>query len=213
MRLAGTAIRPPYGLLSLLLDYPTAELMQARPAITDAVSQLPNSPDRKRLLRFVSFYDGAAVLDLQRHYVETFDLQRGTSLYLTYYTHGETRKRGLALLRLKRLYAACGLYLLDRELPDYLPLMLAFAESVDQARARQVLAEHVCALELLRSELERAGSPYADLVKVSCSGLPRLGLADLETVAALARQGPTVETVGIQPFAPSVITPVRGVRI
>ena len=37
--------------------------------------------------------------------METFDLDRRTSLHLTYYLYGDTRKRGLALLRLKRLYA------------------------------------------------------------------------------------------------------------
>ena len=43
------------------------------------------------------------------HYVETFDLRRRASLYLTYYAHGDTRERGMALLRLKKLYRAAGL--------------------------------------------------------------------------------------------------------
>ena len=46
---------------------------------------------------------------LAARYVETFDLRRRASLYLTYYAHGDTRERGMALLRLKKLYRAAGL--------------------------------------------------------------------------------------------------------
>ena len=48
-------------------------------------------------------------VELAQAYVETFDLRRRTSLYLTYYLHGDTRKRGMALLHLRRLYRAAGL--------------------------------------------------------------------------------------------------------
>ena len=44
----------------------------------------------------------------QADYVETFDLRRRCCLYLTYFTHGDTRKRGMALLQFKHLYGRAG---------------------------------------------------------------------------------------------------------
>ena len=46
---------------------------------------------------------------LAERYVETFDLRRRTSLYLTYYLHGDTRKRGVALLRASTQVKSDGL--------------------------------------------------------------------------------------------------------
>lgn len=39
--------------------------------------------------------------ELAAHYGATFDLKRRCCPYLTYYTYGDTRKRGMALLRFK----------------------------------------------------------------------------------------------------------------
>ena len=46
---------------------------------------------------------------LAADYVATFDLSRRHALHLTYFTHGDTRKRGLALLRFKQTYRAVRL--------------------------------------------------------------------------------------------------------
>jgi len=121
--------RPPFKLLSLLLQYPGDEVLANRPAIAEAIAALPPSPARTGLERFFARFAGAPAVELQQEYVETFDLQRRCSLYLTYGTEGDTRRRGMALLRLKRLYAAGGLSLEGSELPDYLPVMLEFDDS------------------------------------------------------------------------------------
>ena len=42
--------------------------------------------------------------ELQADYVETFDTRRRCNLFLTYFAHGDTRKRGMALLRFKQTY-------------------------------------------------------------------------------------------------------------
>ena len=52
--------------------------------------------------------DDAAGPSSQADYVETFDLRRRCCLYLTYYTYGDTRKRGMALLQFKHLYRGPG---------------------------------------------------------------------------------------------------------
>ena len=73
--------------------------------------------------------------ELQADYVETFDTRRRCNLFLTYFAHGDTRKRGMALLRFKQTYLASGFELDDAELPDHLCVVLEYAATVDQ-RAR-----------------------------------------------------------------------------
>jgi nitrate reductase delta subunit len=139
--------------------------------------------------------------------VETFDLRRRSGLYLSYYVHGDTRKRGMALLRLKRLFAAAGLELTSGELPDYLPLLLEFAALAPDGAGEVLLREHRAALELLRHSLRDTESPYADLLGAICAGLPRLSALEREQVRRLNEDGPPSEQVGLQPFAPPEVMP------
>jgi nitrate reductase molybdenum cofactor assembly chaperone NarJ/NarW len=204
--------RPPYKLFSLLLQYPHEDLLAARPEIGEAVSARPRSRERGALERFLAYFTAGTAAELQQTYVETFDLQRRSSLYLTFYTDGDTRKRGQALLRLKRLYRAAGLELESRELPDYLPVMLEFAELAPDRAGARLLAEHRAGLEMLRLHLTKLESPYRHLLDGICAGLPGLGAAELETVGRLLREGPPAEQVGLQPFAPPEVMPIEAGR-
>jgi nitrate reductase delta subunit len=199
--------QPPYQLLSVLLRYPDERLVAGRDEVAAAIEALPPSEARTALEAFAAHLAGASALSLARTYVETFDLRRRTSLYLTYPLHGDTRKRGIALLRLKRLYAAAGLQQTGGELPDYLPLMLEFAALAPDSLGETILREHRPALELLRQGLHGAGSPYAHLLDALCAGLPRLGAVERERVRRLAAHGPPSEQVGLQPFAPPEVMP------
>jgi nitrate reductase delta subunit len=196
----------PYKLLSVLLRYPDRRLVDAREEIAAAVDSLPQ---RGALRPFVTYLLAGSPRELEQRYVETFDLRRRASLYLTYYVHGDTRKRGMALLRLKRLYAAAGLELASGELPDYLPLMLEFAALAPADAGETLLREHRPALELLRSSLRDADSPYADLLDALCAGLPRLSALEREHVRRLGEDGPPSEQVGLQPFAPPEVMPTE----
>ena len=200
------AVRP-YKLLSVLLRYPDEALVEAHEEIAEAVASLPGSAAKRSLVAFGEYLAGRDAVELAQGYVETFDLRRRTSLYLTYYLHGDTRKRGMALLRLKRLYAAGGLELVSGELPDYLPLVLEFAALVPDEVGETVLREHRPSLELLRAGLHAAESPYAHVLDALCAGLPRLSQLERERVRKLAADGPPSETVGLQPFAPPEVMP------
>jgi nitrate reductase delta subunit len=145
--------------------------------------------------------------ELEQIYVETFDLRKPTSLYLTYYLHGDTRKRGMALLRLKRLYAAAGLELAGGELPDYLPLVLEFCALAPAEAAERLLREHRLALELLGQGLRERESAYAHLLDAICAMLPRLTPLERDRVRRLADDGPPSEQVGLEPFAPPEVMP------
>ena len=198
---------PPYKLLSVLLRYPDAAVVDARDEIREAMEALPDTPARRSLGEFGRYLDGAGPGELAQAYVETFDLHRRTSLYLTYYVHGDTRKRGMALLRLKRLYAAAGLEPATGELPDYLPLMLEFAALAPDGLGETLLREHRPALELLRHGLGDVRSPYAHLLEALTSSLPRLSPFERERIRKLAAEGPPSEQVGLQPFAPPEAMP------
>jgi nitrate reductase molybdenum cofactor assembly chaperone NarJ/NarW len=198
---------PPYKLLSVLLRYPDGAVVDARDEIREAIEALPGTAARRSLTEFGRYLDSTGPGELARAYVETFDLHRRTSLYLTYYVHGDTRKRGMALLRLKRLYAAAGLEPATGELPDYLPLMLEFASLAPDGLGETLLREHRPALELLGSALDDAGSPYAHLLEALASGLPRLTPLERERIRKLAAEGPPSEQVGLQPFAPPETMP------
>jgi nitrate reductase delta subunit len=184
-------------------------LVDARDEITGAVEALPRSAQREALQRFDAYLDAHSARELEQRYVETFDLRRRAGLYATYYVHGDTRKRGMALLRLKRLYAAAGLELASGELPDYLPLMLEFAALAPDGAGETLLREHRPALELLRASLRDADSPYADLLDALCAGLPRLSALEREHVRRLGEEGPPSEQVGLQPFAPPEVMPTQ----
>ncbi|HZV52683.1 MAG TPA: nitrate reductase molybdenum cofactor assembly chaperone [Candidatus Dormibacteraeota bacterium] len=203
----GREHHPPFALLSLLLDYPDERLLRARREVAEAVASLPAGRLREHLLAFTTYLQETSDLELQQRYVATFDLQRRTGLYLTYLTEGDTRRRGLALLRLKRRYAAAGLQLTDHELPDYLPVMLEFAALAPDDAGKRLLSEHRAGLEVLRLALRDQESPYLHLLEALCLGLPRPGPLDLERIGRLIREGPPAEQVGLEPLAPPEVMP------
>lgn len=196
----------PFKLLSVLLQYPDVEVERAQPELTAAVTGL--SPGMRRgLSPFLDYWKATPWPRIRQDYVETFDLHRRCSLYLTHFTHGDTRRRGQELLRLKWLYRAAGLEMEGPELPDYLPAMLEFAALAPGGAGRELLQEQRLGLELLWLRLDELGSPYACLVQAIRHSLPRLAGRQLEAVRRLTREGPPSESVGLQPFAPPEVMP------
>ncbi|WP_280351400.1 nitrate reductase molybdenum cofactor assembly chaperone [Nocardia abscessus] len=153
-------------------------------------------------------------LELAADYVATFDMRRRASLHLTFYAYGDTRKRGMALLRFKHAYRHAGVELGDEELPDHLPVLLEFAATVDPIGGERLLGEHVPVLELLRLSLADNGSPYAGVLAAVGATLPPPTTADRRRIAELAAQGPPEEEVGLEPFAmdPSLFDGSEGRR-
>ncbi|MGI8916230.1 MAG: nitrate reductase molybdenum cofactor assembly chaperone [Chloroflexota bacterium] len=200
-------LQPPYKLISVLLQYPDAALAAAQEELHTAVTALPRGAATTSLEQFWRYWEHTSPLAREQRYVETFDLQKRTSLYLTFYLYGETRKRGIALLRLKRMYAAAGLPLEAKELPDYLPAMLEFAALAPAGYGQIVLEEFRSGLELLRLSLQEQKSPYRFLIDATCAGLRPLTPLDLERIRTLAVEGPPQEQVGLEPFAPPEVMP------
>jgi nitrate reductase delta subunit len=189
----------PWALLSFLLRYPDERVVAA----TGEIAALPPGPVRDALERFAAGWTG----DRAAMYVETFDLRRRATLELTYYAHGDTRERGMALLRLKKLYRAAGLPMDSPELPDHLTVMLAFAALAPPGYGEELLAQHRPAIELLRLSLHDLQSPYAHVLDAVAALLPRLSVSERAEVARLAREGPPEEAVGLEPYGPPEAMP------
>lgn len=186
---------------SHLLGYPDEDFRSRLPLLEDAVASLPAGRAHTCLARFVDHVRTAPARELAEHYVSTFDRRRRCCLYLTWWTDGETRRRGQALAMLKERYRRGGLELGNSELPDFLPVVLEYAATGDLADGLAVLQEQRAGLELLRIALEEAGSPYADVVMAVCSLLPGPSPRDRAAAMQLARSGPPQEMVGLEPYA------------
>ena len=194
-------------LLSLLLQYPDAELAAARPAVRAAVQALPTSPAAGELTAFTAWFTEQGPQALERHYVEMFDLRRRSSLYLTYYLHGDTRRRGMALLTLAQRYRAAGWETGGGELPDHLPVVLEFAALSGPGPGEAPLRQHRRGLELIHRALSDADSPYRHLLAALLTLMPPATEADLKAVAELAAAGPPNEDVGLDPYAGGLFAP------
>ncbi|GAB3437423.1 hypothetical protein GCM10027517_08860 [Phycicoccus ginsengisoli] len=201
-RLDDRTLATAWQVVSLLLDYPTEELLARRPLLQAAVSGLPD-PVALPLQRFLDHLSGRPLGELQREYVETFDVTRRCCLYLTYFAHGDTRKRGLALVQFKQAYRRGGLELDTDELPDHLCVVLEFGASTDVDVAWRLLDDHRAGIEVLRIALADKGSAWHDVVKALVGTLPVLRGDDEEQLAALIAAGPPSEDVGLdtQPYA------------
>lgn len=204
--------RPPYKLLSAFLQYPGEALVAAEEELAGAIAALPASKARDALERFWAGWVAMPPLARAQRYVETFDLHKRCSLYVSFYQHGDRRQRGVGLVRLKRMYAAAGLVMDGGELPDYLPLMLEFAALAPDGYGETVLAEYRPAIEVLRAALRHAGSPYALLLDALCGGLPALTPLESAQIERLVAEGPPGETVGLEPFAPPEVMPQAEAR-
>lgn len=185
---------------ALLLDYPGPQTLSLLDTLSSGAASVA-PPAGPALTSFLDHAAAAPQLDLAAHYVETFDLRRRSCLHLTYYAFGDTRKRGMALLRFKHAYKTAGVTLGEHELPDHLSVVLEFAATADPKAGLRLLVEHHPVIELLRLSLADSGSPYLAVLEAICATLPELNIADRRRVAELAAQGPPDEEVGLEPFA------------
>ena len=191
---------------SLLLGYPDEELRDRLDLIRHASLELPEhvgGPLRECVVQL----EGVALAELEADYVDTFDSRRRHNLFLTYFAHGDTRKRGMALLRFKQVYLASGFELTDEELPDHLCVVLEYAATIDRERGRGLILDHRAGLELLRISLTEAGSRWAGAVEAVTATLPPLRGDEWDAVRRLAAEGPPEEEVGLAPFAPPEYMP------
>lgn len=184
---------------SLLLRYPDAEILAALPVLRAALDELPAAVADP--LRIVAAHRATAdPTELAAEYVQLFDFRRRCCLHLTYYTCGDTRLRGEALVGFATAYREAGLRVADGELPDYLPAVLELATVVVDDAGWRLLRDNRVGLDLLAQALAAEKSVYQHAIEAVRAILPVPQPADLAAAARLARSGPPVEQVGLEPF-------------
>lgn len=190
---------------SWCLAYPDDALVAQVPRLRAALAEHRVST----LEPFLAELGGRPLGELQRRYVEVFDMSWRHALHLSYWTDGDTRRRGEVLARIKQRYRDSG-FLVDTrgELPDHLPLVLEFAAIADPAAGERLLQEYRPSLELLRLALVEGGTTYADVVTAVCGTLPGPAPADRAAVQAMV-QVPPKESVGLEPYDPRLL-PMAG---
>lgn len=194
-----------------LLSYPDATLLERLDGIAAVVDELPAGTGAP-LSAFLAHLADTPLSEVQSHYVTVFDMKRKACPYLTYWTDGDTRNRGRAILRFKQAYLEAGYDLGSEELPDHLSVVLEFAAIGDTLTGEALLAEHQDAIHLLRDALAKMESAYVHVLDAIVATLPRLTPEIRERMAHIAASGPPVESVGLEPFGVSVTIDPIGAR-
>ncbi|MFF2675549.1 nitrate reductase molybdenum cofactor assembly chaperone [Arthrobacter koreensis] len=184
---------------SLLLQYPDEALLASLPLLRTALAEEEALTDG--MDEFLEWFTERPLTVLQSEYVQEFDLSKRHSLHLTYWTDGDTRRRGEALAAFKEVYREHGILPEGTELPDYLPLVLEFAAKVSPADGYELLQRYRPSVELLRLALRDAGLPYHHVLALVCSTLPGVSPEDAQTVMRTAGYGPPTESVGLEPYS------------
>ncbi|MBB5642581.1 nitrate reductase molybdenum cofactor assembly chaperone [Cryobacterium roopkundense] len=181
---------------SILLDYPSAERRERFAVVRASVLTLPSAL-RAAFDQFFAGIDPMTHQELEAHFTATFDLKRKCCPYLSYYAAGDTRRRGMALVRFVEAYRAAGWEVAADELPDYLPMVLEFSARSDSPIAQELLSAHRDGIEVLRSALEAVRSPYAHVVEAVSLSLPEIDEETRQRYLDLVNEGPPTETVGM----------------
>jgi nitrate reductase delta subunit len=155
-------------IISALLDYPDAELLEGRRELINELRSDPflDGSQKEALIEFTDQLYTSDLLDLQEEYVGLFDRGRSISLLLFEHVHGESRDRGQAMVDLMAVYEKQGFEIGQRELPDYIPLFLEFLSLRPEQEVRQWLTEVSHILALLEARLHKRESAYAKLFEV-----------------------------------------------
>lgn len=197
---------------SWCLSYPDDEFCDRLPLLAAAVDELKSGKARSCLKRFLDHVGDQDVEALRTTYVDVFDMSRKHALHLSYWTDGDTRRRGEVLGDFKKHFRGSG-FLVDTggELPDFLPMVLEYAAVADPQDGPELLQSYRASIELLRIALTEIDSPYAQVLDAICSTLPGASPADRNAVMRMVGAGPPTETVGLEPYDPRLL-PLQATR-
>lgn len=153
-----------YKILSVLMDYPQAPLIEALPEIRQYLAVTPEVAEELEPL--LSYLEQSSLITAQENYVATFDRTPAHSLHLFEHIHGESRDRGQAMVDLMEEYKRHGFEMNCAELPDYIPLFLEFLSQLSQEQALELFNEAIHIMAAIGDRLAQSQSVYAVLFEV-----------------------------------------------
>lgn len=159
------ACRHKFKIVSFLLQFPDADLLQALPALEVSLTGRQKT-EGETFASFIAYLKDNALIRLQEVYTATFDLNPATCLNLTYHLLGDLEHRGRALEQIFQVYRQAGYEPVGGDLPDYLPLVLEFLSVAPDTRSTALLWYYLAAVEPLADRLRGLSSPYAPLLSL-----------------------------------------------
>ena len=196
-----------YAAASVVLSYPDENVLGQLPLVEQALAEVDALDGFAATLAHLR---SMPVLEVQSWHVQEFDLSRRHAMHLTYWTDGDTRRRGEVLAAIKQTYRDSGLLVdLDGELPDYLPMVLEFAANGAPALGVALLNTYRASLELLRLGLVKDKLPHAGVVAAICDTLGGPSPQTRAEVQELLGTRPS-ELVGLEPFINTTPFPAAG---
>lgn len=196
---------------SMLLQYPDEKLISRIPEIRAVLDESDKSVTES-LDSFLLYIESTRLIAVQEHFVAIFDLKRKASPYLSFWTDGDTRNRGIGILKFKQAYLDSGFEIVDYELADHLAVVLEFAAVGDVSTGEALLTEFSGAINLINSSLEKLNSPYKDVLKCVVKTMPDLSPEIRAKMMEMAAAGPPVESVGLEPFGVTINSKLEGLR-
>ena len=153
-------------IISLLLGFPDAELVEHLPQLEDAADRLFPAEAARQCRALIAHLQNTPLIRLQENYTAIFDVNPAACLNLTYHRWGDGEDRGKALADIQEVYYRSGYGRAMGELPDYLPMVLEFLSACEEIAPRSVFADYAEAVGAIAGVLRKAGSPYAGLIEI-----------------------------------------------
>ncbi len=180
---------PRWKIISTLLAYPgsaafprllaDAEEWVSELILSDDDGTLSKRPgDLEPLLTLIRRMKVCEERDLESEYTRYFDFQSSTCLYLTAHELGDSRKRGLALVALRRMLSTAGFEEDGTELPDYLPLLFEFLAAKPADFDATDLEIRLARVIHVITETLPGDSVYREVFSIAASCLPDANLPD-----------------------------------
>ncbi|MBU78109.1 MAG: nitrate reductase molybdenum cofactor assembly chaperone [Candidatus Thioglobus sp.] len=157
-----------FAVISKLIDYPDSELIENLDSVIEYIKDSSEiaTDEKEILMEFVSWMRSHTSIKLQETYVETFDMVPEHDLHLTHHIFGDDRGRGPALIDLSEHLKNEGLEVKEGEIPDFLPLLLEYASTLDDIKSRAFLGDAKKIIKIIADNLDKAKSPYSKLIRI-----------------------------------------------
>ncbi len=148
-----------------LLEYPNSEWETNIARSVGALSE--GNDDITSLFRsFAKHMNRLSDWEREELYVRSFELNPACTLEVGYHIFGETYKRGTFLAHLRREEEGNELGQ-ERQLPDFLPVLLRLLALMDDPELRGTLIETclIPAIETIVGAFKEKENPYGDLLR------------------------------------------------
>ncbi|NSL52689.1 nitrate reductase molybdenum cofactor assembly chaperone [Calidifontibacillus erzurumensis] len=166
-----------FRLCSYLLSYPSQQFLDSIIDIEEELLSLTAPVNIKNeLAQFCKKAKKIGLNELIHIFIQTFDFGKKTNLYVTYMSNGEQRERGLELLFLKNYYQFHGFEMTEKELPDYLPVMLEFASQVSEEVMKPLFERYLSNIKEIIDHLDPEQNLYGHILKAVWLALENAGV-------------------------------------